>query len=188
MCGWKIHTNTKKKDNLLRFLHYLSGIGCTFWFPKNNRRLKDLLLLLLPTTSSSLVRSFIHRLFCAVLLLLLLLFFSWDSNLSVSFVDVVFDSIPSYKVEAGWVLEFVVWLSVVVVIAVWLLRMMILWLLVDDLSSILCRSGSSLAFPNMKLVVVVEVGWLFVAASGQCHCLVLGRQGQIVVHGAAMAY
>lgn len=56
----------------------------------------------------------------------------------------------------------------------------------DDLSSILCRSGSSLAFPNM-MKMMVEVGWLFlfVAASGHCHCLILGRQGQIVVHGGA---
>lgn len=27
--------------------------------------------------------------------------------------------------------------------------------------------------------------FLLVAASGHCHCLILGRQGQIVVHGGA---
>lgn len=67
--------------------------------------------------------------------------------------------------------------------------------IVDDRSSILCQSGSSLAFPNM-MMMVVEVGWLmfiacyrsgtafqFVADSGQYHYVIPGRQGQIVVDG-----
>lgn len=128
--------------------------------------------------------SFIHRLFCAVLLL----FFSWDSNLSVFCCwMLLFDSIPiGYKFEAGWVLVFVVWLWDVVVGCGWR------WLFGDDLSSVLCRGGSSsLAFPNMKIMVEVGrlmlIAFLFVAASGHCcHCLALGRQGQIVVvHGGA---
>lgn len=123
--------------------------------------------------SPSLVRSFIDcsvRCCCCSLA---------EIQTSLSFVGVLVDLIPSYKVQAGWVLVFVVWLWVV-----------------DDLSSILCRSGSSLAFPNMMMVV--EVGWLmmiachhgrtdflFVAAGGQCHSLVPGRQGQIVVYGGS---